>query len=160
MAELSRHQQACPIPIVLICDLLRRSADWELNQRPCVWDNSSVGETSFYYGDPMSRIQDSPYAISDPEQVREFLDAHPRFLRLLLEAPKHIAEFFSDVMLGLEVFHDPEEEMPDTLVVCVWTRLDPPSAVERRARFIDEWLSRYLLDHPDSDIMIALKFQR
>jgi hypothetical protein len=80
------------------------------------------------------------FQITDADDVRAFLAAHPAVVDLLFEIREEARRYFGDAPMGLEIFRDPEWEGEDPeLFVVIQTHLGPHEALERLHQFDREW---------------------
>jgi hypothetical protein len=80
------------------------------------------------------------FQITDAEDVRAFLAAHPAVVDLLFEIRREARRYFGDTPMGLEIFRDPEWEGDEPeLFVVIQTHLGPHEALERLHQFDREW---------------------
>ena len=79
------------------------------------------------------------YRLSDPDEVRRFLDANPGLLAVVREATSVIKEHFDDPRLTLRLFSDPEEPDLAQLVIWIGSRLTPSEAMKQRKALMRAW---------------------
>lgn len=78
------------------------------------------------------------YNLQNPEEVRRFLKDNTFLIEVLLEAPKHIKDYFEYSKLTLEKVTDPEEG-EQQLVLRIHTNLPVDEAYKRFEKLLDNW---------------------
>jgi hypothetical protein len=104
---------------------------------------------------PVATLE-SQYSIRNREMVDSQLRENPELITALQQAAKQIGSRFGDHRLVLDVFVDPEEELPDSLVIRIETNLSPREAVSERARLHDEWWTPYTRRHGHRNILFSV----
>lgn len=79
------------------------------------------------------------YTFRGRTEVLQFLDQYPFLVRVLLEAPEKIRQYFPDSRLFLEVEQDPEAIDWIMLVLSILMNLDPNDAVDRLNQLDWNW---------------------
>jgi hypothetical protein len=80
------------------------------------------------------------FTFRNPQEVSEFLHAHPFLVPLLVEAHDRIAHYFEpSPEVVLEVITDPEAEDDHELFVFIRTALPPDEAIRKLDWFDQEW---------------------
>jgi hypothetical protein len=78
------------------------------------------------------------YKLDNPDEICSFLLGN-RFLNdILLEAPKHIYEFFGQVELHLDVFFDPDDNTEE-LVVLINSPYPVDESIRREKQLYKDW---------------------
>lgn len=81
------------------------------------------------------------YTFRGRTEILQFLDQYPFLVRVLLEAPEKIRQYFPNYELFLEVIPDPEIIDYVLLVLSIVINLDPNDAVDRLNQMnLDWWL--------------------
>lgn len=83
-------------------------------------ENISTSSTAL---EEIERLMEK-YEFRDKKEVTDFILAHPQLETLLLEALGPIAAVFPGSPLSLEVFHNPEYQDSDQLIINISTALD------------------------------------
>jgi len=79
------------------------------------------------------------YVFVNPSDIRRFLWRNKFLIEILFEAPKKIIEIFgNDIILCLELHHDPEEEWNELFIV-IKTNYSPEEAIELENKLFEEW---------------------
>jgi hypothetical protein len=82
----------------------------------------------------------STFQITDGNDVRAFLAAHPTVVDLLFEIREEARRHFGDTPMKLEIFRDPESvDAEPVLFAVIQTHFDAPEALEHLRRFDYEW---------------------
>lgn len=89
--------------------------------------------------EPTLQSLEQLYTFRRPEEVIEFLQAHPSLVPLLEEAHGKIAEFFGSFEIVLEVVTDPEAIDDHELFAFIRTTLPPDEALSKLNRLDQEW---------------------
>jgi hypothetical protein len=98
------------------------------------------------------------YTFRRPEEVMEFMRAHPFLVPLLEEVRGQIAQYFGlTPEVILEVVTDPEAENDLDLFAFIRTSLPPDEALSKLDRLDQEWwLDR--VDHAEGKLCIDVEF--
>lgn len=82
------------------------------------------------------------YTLNREEEIRSWLERHPRVKELLFELPTVVEEYFPAADLRLDVRVDPETSADERLGVYIQTELDPAEAVKRLTDLDAAWGDR------------------
>jgi len=98
----------------------------------------------------------SSYEYRNTEAVEAFLKEHGEMLWILGEAKREIDARFENCRVTLDVFVDPEEELPDSLVVRIDSDLPAREAIARKARLHDEWWTSFIQSNGHKEVVFAV----
>jgi hypothetical protein len=79
------------------------------------------------------------YTFRGRTEILQFLDRYPFLVRVLLEAPEKIRQYFPDSRLFLEVVPDLDSPEWVHLILSILMKLDPDDAVDRLNQLDWNW---------------------
>ena len=106
------------------------------------WNNYGVLQDIF----KTTRVNklEALYSFRNASAVRQFLEAHPNLIELLLEAYRYLQKHFGSIpQIVLELVTYPDETAYDELVAWIQSEDRVPEGLEKLEKFEDEWF----LDH-------------
>ena len=83
------------------------------------------------------------YILKNPKEIKKFLIDNEDLIEILFSAPEHIRKIFGDVLIYLELHHDPEEEW-DELFIIIKSNYPPEKAVELEDKLFEQWFVKVL----------------
>ncbi len=98
------------------------------------------------------------YEFRDKEEVTSFIKANPQIEPLLFEALEPIGAVFPDSPLYLEVFHNPEYQDSDQLVINISTGLEVKEALEELDKIDRGWWGTNI-NRAEGKLSIDLEFE-
>jgi hypothetical protein len=78
------------------------------------------------------------YKFDHPDEVSSFISSNSFLNDILLEAPRHIYEFFGQVELHLDVFSDPDDNTKE-LVVLIDSPYPVDESIRREKQLYKDW---------------------
>ncbi len=105
---------------------------------PASWRPAPDSATTMVSTEELDRLENT-YAFRNRDEVRGFIEQHPRLASILQQAPAEIRKYFPDSYLSLQLSVDPEE--PDFVELVVWvaTSYDPKTAVAKLLDMDRDW---------------------
>ncbi len=97
------------------------------------------------------------YEMSDEPGVKRVADSNQLLTQMLESLPSAIQHYFPEAHLALDVFRDPEEDVPEKINVRVCTQLTPSQAVAGRARMIEQWFVPFLKETGDVPVVFTME---
>lgn len=106
---------------------------------------------------PKQALEDH-FSLREGAELRQFIEANPFLLDLLLESQSNISNYFPKSELALQVITNPEGVDDRQLVLFIITNLSPEDALAKLQQFDDAWWVD-ALDRAQGKLCITLEFQ-
>lgn len=85
------------------------------------------------------------YTFDNPKEIKNFLLTNDYLIEILFEAPGYIYRIFGQVLIHLELHHDPEEDW-DELFIVMRSPYPAEEAIRRENQLVEEWFLERMND--------------
>lgn len=131
--------------------------------RSALADRASAERYKFVVSDaPVLNTLKRNYTLHQEEKISQFLQQHPRLLKILEDAPTQIRNYFpvnQNPDLILEILADPDIPDYEELFILIVTQYDADIAIENLEKLNESWWFKIPFDER-SELCIDVKFQK